>query len=113
MKSEMTVTLLFILLATVSLMANSLGYTTTIINTPSSGFITYSGAAGGFWADLIQFLNMLITPIVWVFNIVASLIQLMAFQVAGMPGIIMSLITLGISVYIIIFIVKLARGQGG
>lgn len=63
-----------------------------------------SGGIGGFFSSILQ-------PFIWVFNVLATLFQIMTFQAEGIPPLAAVIFT-GIAVYMLYQTVRLVRGGG-
>lgn len=111
MNNEKTIAGLLVVFCIVGILATSIGLTSDTINSPSETVLSDSGLDKdvSFWDAVVA---AVMVPIRFVINAIGSIIQLMTFQVEGIPGELFGVFMLGISGYILLVMVRLIRGGG-
>jgi hypothetical protein len=108
--------MLSLLLFTVGLVSNELGFTAPVIKVGAPPPITDNVEAPeqGFWGSLFQGVTDVVTavatPFVWAFNAVASIFQLLTFQVDELNSTLNGFISIILGMIIFMIIVLLIRG---
>lgn len=63
---------------------------------------------GSFWDKL----SSILAPLMWTFNAVGSLLQLAAYQGAGIPPMVNTLILAPLGLVLVFTVIKIVRGTG-